>query len=688
MADRYEKIEKIGEGSYGQVWKVKLRDDPANSKNKFVLKLIRLEKASKKEREYAEQEVKLLKTLSHPNIVSFKDHFWYDSKQTQLGIVMSLCEGGDLYKVLKSKKGGGKLSEHEVMQWFIQIALAVQYLHSKNILHRDLKTQNIFLTRSNLVKVGDLGIARELKEDEMASTLIGTPYYMSPEIFQNIPYSYKSDIWSLGCILYEMTSLKHAFTAHAFSSLVHKIINGEPPKMPTGYSKGVCDLISRMLNREIEARPSARDILQTPFVQENIKKFLEESQSKQKRPSSSSVKGRPSSSKQKVVKKYSSVGRKNSESSDNSKLPAINSTPENVNNFDQDNIPTIKKVNNVVSQQGKSNSGSSSSLNKSPVKSNNLAADNRPVSGRPQSVRKVSEPVKSAATPSHIRKSSASSVASVSSVGSDSEVRRSKAREERLRKKEQEYAEKLVKDKIKEKVPEEITEQEEVLKPYSSNSNGNKEVSRNHSPDDDETDSTCPNSELDQTIVQRPVISDNCVQNSSPSQVESPPSGSPRWAEKLPVERKESVSSDVSHEANVELEEFVNVLSETLNQQQLDNEFPELVNNHDQQVNISANTLEPEMMQTITMSAKPKDRVAVIERELENVFDEEKIKVCMQILLNSNPTDNEESTEETLTDILGGKEIFEKYIGRFWHLMILSKSSVSKYGINNATLKN
>ncbi|XP_063725742.1 uncharacterized protein LOC134853663 [Symsagittifera roscoffensis] len=311
----------------------------------------------------------------------------------------------------------------------------------------------------------------------------------------------------------------------------------------------------------------------------------------------------------------------------------------------------------------------------------------RPASGRPQSVRKVSEPVKSSATPSHIRKSSASSVTSVSSVGSDSEVRRSKAREERLRKKEQEYAQKAEKDKIKEKVPEEITEQEEVLKPHSSNSNGNKEVSRNHSPDDDETDSTCPNSELDQTIVQRPVISDNCVQNSSPSQVESPPSGSPRWAEKLPVERKESVSSDVSLETNIELEEFVNVLSETLNQQQLDNEFPELVNNHDQKVNISAKTLEPGMMQTITMSAKLKDKVAVIERELENVFEEETIKVCVHLLLNSNSTDNGENTEETLTDILGGEEIFEKYIGRFWHLMILSKSAASKYGIKNATLR-
>ncbi|XP_075253282.1 serine/threonine-protein kinase Nek4-like [Convolutriloba macropyga] len=227
MAHRYEKVDKIGEGSYGQVWKVKLRDDTLNNKSKYVMKLINLEKANSKERQYAEQEAKLLKNLSHPNIVSCKDTFWFDSSQSQLGIVMSYCEGGDLYKLLKNRKGKGKLPENDIMEWFIQITLAVQYLHSRNILHRDLKTQNVFLTRSNLVKVGDLGIARQLKENEMADTLIGTPYYMSPEIFQNIPYSYKSDIWSLGCILYEMTSLKHAFTAHEFSALVHKIINGE-----------------------------------------------------------------------------------------------------------------------------------------------------------------------------------------------------------------------------------------------------------------------------------------------------------------------------------------------------------------------------------------------------------------------------------------------------------------------------
>ncbi|KAF5404745.1 hypothetical protein PHET_01566 [Paragonimus heterotremus] len=101
-------------------------------------------------------------------------------------------------------------------------------MHERNILHRDLKTQNIFLTRSNIIKVGDLGIAKVLESsNSMATTLIGTPYYMSPELFANKPYNHKSDIWALGCVLYEMATLKHAFSAENFNALSYKIMSGK-----------------------------------------------------------------------------------------------------------------------------------------------------------------------------------------------------------------------------------------------------------------------------------------------------------------------------------------------------------------------------------------------------------------------------------------------------------------------------
>lgn len=95
------------------------------------------------------------------------------------------------------------------MQWFIQICLGLNYIHSKRILHRDLKSANIFLTSTNCIKIGDFGIAKVLQGTfEAALTVIGTPYYMSPELCHNKPYTLKSDIWSLGCLLYEMVALK------------------------------------------------------------------------------------------------------------------------------------------------------------------------------------------------------------------------------------------------------------------------------------------------------------------------------------------------------------------------------------------------------------------------------------------------------------------------------------------------
>lgn len=179
----------------------------------YVIKKLNLSTSSKRERRSAEQEAQLLSQLRHPNIVTYRESWEGDDRQ--LYIVMGFCEGGDLYHRLKQQKGE-LLPERQVVEWFVQIAMALQvlfifilstttvftfsqvsdfvfqYLHERNILHRDLKTQNIFLTKTNIIKVGDLGIARVLEnQNDMASTLIGTPYYMSPELFSNKPYNHK-----------------------------------------------------------------------------------------------------------------------------------------------------------------------------------------------------------------------------------------------------------------------------------------------------------------------------------------------------------------------------------------------------------------------------------------------------------------------------------------------------------------
>ncbi|XP_022096016.1 serine/threonine-protein kinase Nek4-like isoform X2 [Acanthaster planci] len=284
--EHYETLKAVGKGSYGEVWLVKHRKD----KKQYVIKKMEMLNASRRERTAAEQEAKLLSRLRHPNIVSYKDSF--ESDDGYLYIVMGFCDGGDLYHRLKEQKGMA-LEEKQVVEWFVQIAMALQYMHERNILHRDLKTQNIFLTKSKIIKVGDLGIARVLEgNNDMATTLIGTPYYMSPELFSNKPYNHKSDVWALGCCVYEMATLKHAFNAKDMNSLVYKILRGKMPAMPKSYSEELIELIKAMLNLAPEKRPSVARILRNPFIKRHIAIFLEGTRSR--RPNSGTSERRPS----------------------------------------------------------------------------------------------------------------------------------------------------------------------------------------------------------------------------------------------------------------------------------------------------------------------------------------------------------------------------------------------------------
>ncbi|CAB4021192.1 serine threonine- kinase Nek4-like [Paramuricea clavata] len=267
----------IGKGTYGEVSLVKHKKD----RKQYVIKRVDIHNASKREQKAAEQEAKLLSQVRHPNIVSYKESFQGDDGF--LYIVMAFCEGGDMYSRLKDQKGT-YLEERQIVEWFVQIAMALQYLHDRHILHRDLKTQNIFLTKSKIIKVGDLGIARVLENaSDMATTLIGTPYYMSPELFSNKPYSYKSDVWALGCCLYEMCTLKHAFNAKDMNSLVYKILKGKLPTMPKIYSYDLCDIIRSMLGQDPEKRPSVARLLRHSFIKKQIALFLEGTKNRQKK---------------------------------------------------------------------------------------------------------------------------------------------------------------------------------------------------------------------------------------------------------------------------------------------------------------------------------------------------------------------------------------------------------------------
>ncbi|NXQ83508.1 NEK4 kinase, partial [Nyctibius grandis] len=280
-------LRAVGKGSYGEVSLVRHQQDS----KQYVIKKLNLKNASNRERKAAEQEAQLLSQLKHPNIVTYRES--WQGEDGLLYIVMGFCEGGDLYHKLKEQKGK-LLPENQVVEWFVQIAMALQYLHEKHILHRDLKTQNVFLTRTNIIKVGDLGIARVLENQyDMASTLIGTPYYMSPELFSNKPYNYKSDVWALGCCVYEMATLKHAFNGKDMNSLVYQIIEGKLPPMPKDYSPQLVEIIRTMLSKKPEERPSVKSILRQPYIKHQISLFLEATKAKAARSHKKTVNSKP-----------------------------------------------------------------------------------------------------------------------------------------------------------------------------------------------------------------------------------------------------------------------------------------------------------------------------------------------------------------------------------------------------------
>ncbi|XP_062419476.1 LOW QUALITY PROTEIN: serine/threonine-protein kinase Nek1 [Pungitius pungitius] len=265
--DKYEKVKKIGEGSFGKAILVKSKQDG----HQYVIKEIGISAMSSKERQESRKEVAVLANMSHPNIVQYKESF---EEGGCLYIVMDYCEGGDLFKKINTQKGV-LFSEEQILDWFVQICLALKHVHDRKILHRDIKSQNIFLTKDGTVQLGDFGIARVLNSTvELARTCIGTPYYLSPEICENKPYNNKSDIWALGCVLYEMCTLKHAFEAGNMKNLVLKIIRGSYPPVSVHYSQELRALLAALFKRNPRERPSVSGVLDKPFLTCRIQRFL------------------------------------------------------------------------------------------------------------------------------------------------------------------------------------------------------------------------------------------------------------------------------------------------------------------------------------------------------------------------------------------------------------------------------
>ena len=223
-------------------------------------------------------EAKIHEQLYHTNIIKFHEVFISRKPKTNLNIVMDYADNGDLQLKIKEQKGK-YFSEKQILDWFTQICLAIKHIHDRKILHRDLKTQNIFITKTGMAKLGDFGIAMCLNLTlDFAKTVVGTPYYLSPEIVKNKPYNYKSDIWSLGVILYEMVTLKMPFDATSLPLLSLKILKGTYNAIPGTFSKDIRNLIAIMLQVDANKRPSITELLKLPIIKNRIKTFLNENE--------------------------------------------------------------------------------------------------------------------------------------------------------------------------------------------------------------------------------------------------------------------------------------------------------------------------------------------------------------------------------------------------------------------------
>ena len=218
----FEVIKVLGKGAFGRVDLVKRKEDGKI----YAMKCVKISQLNTKEQENALNEVRVLASINHPNIIGYKEAF-FDEPSKTLNIVMEFADDGDLEtKIQNHIKNKTNFPENDIWSYLIQMIEGLKGLHDLKTMHRDLKSANVFLCKNGLLKLGDLNVSKVVK-NRLAYTQTGTPYYASPEVWADKPYDYKSDIWSVGCVLYELCALKPPFRGNSLDQLYKGVLKGK-----------------------------------------------------------------------------------------------------------------------------------------------------------------------------------------------------------------------------------------------------------------------------------------------------------------------------------------------------------------------------------------------------------------------------------------------------------------------------
>ncbi|KAK7200227.1 serine/threonine-protein kinase Nek [Novymonas esmeraldas] len=254
----YEVFEHLGSGATSDVYRVVNR---TNSRT-YVLKKMSLANMSDEEKLRAKQEIIVMDNVDHPNVVKFRESF-SDPVDNSVDIVMEHCEFGTLEDLIERQRYEGHPFPTDVLlEWMAELLCGLSHIHSNRILHRDLKTSNIFVTSKNHLKLGDFGVCKILSNpNAKAESMIGTPLYFAPEVCNNDAYDERSDVWSLGIVFYEMCTLRRPFEADNLFSLIQLILESDIAPFGNGVDGSLEGLVLQMLDRDPSRRPTAQVLI-------------------------------------------------------------------------------------------------------------------------------------------------------------------------------------------------------------------------------------------------------------------------------------------------------------------------------------------------------------------------------------------------------------------------------------------